>query len=148
MIGSAWVHALFPSIGHPAIVPADHLVHFILGGVDALDLRQAKVNARGTGSEQCPPSMAVLWATIGQHSLAALAALAGRARSTLQIWLEDFTEGGLDRLLEREAGPGQPSPVAKPRVQDGLKAGSWRTAGEGWAGKEKDGTPEPLPEAR
>ena len=32
-------------------VPDDHLVHFILDAVDALDLRQVKVNTRGTGSE-------------------------------------------------------------------------------------------------
>ena len=38
-------------------VPADHLVHFILDAVDALDLRQVRVNTRGTGSEQYPPSM-------------------------------------------------------------------------------------------
>jgi transposase len=38
-------------------VPADHLVHFVLDAVDALDLRQIKVNLRGTGSEQYPPSM-------------------------------------------------------------------------------------------
>jgi transposase len=35
-------------------VPADHLVHFILDAVDALDLRRVKVNTRGTGSEQYP----------------------------------------------------------------------------------------------
>jgi transposase len=76
----------------------------------------------------------VLWATSGQHSLEALAALAGRARSTIQIWLDDFTEGGLAQLLEREAPPGKPSPVADPKVQEqlqaGLKAGRWRTAGQ------------------
>lgn len=38
-------------------VPADHLVHFILDAVDALDLRQVRVNTRGTGSEQYPPHM-------------------------------------------------------------------------------------------
>ena len=38
-------------------VPADHLVHFILDAVDALDLRQVQVNTRGTGSEQYPPHM-------------------------------------------------------------------------------------------
>lgn len=38
-------------------VPANHLVHFILDAVDALDLRQVKVNTRGTGSEQYPPHM-------------------------------------------------------------------------------------------
>jgi transposase len=38
-------------------VPADHLVHFILDAVATLDLRQLKVNERGTGSEQYPPAM-------------------------------------------------------------------------------------------
>jgi transposase len=38
-------------------VPADHLVHFILDAVAALDLRQVKVNPRGTGSEQYPPHL-------------------------------------------------------------------------------------------
>ena len=38
-------------------VPADHLVHFILDAVEALDSRQVKVNTRGTGSEQYPPPM-------------------------------------------------------------------------------------------
>jgi transposase len=38
-------------------VPADHLVHFILDAVDALDLRQVRVNTRGTGSAQYPPHM-------------------------------------------------------------------------------------------
>ena len=76
----------------------------------------------------------VLWATSGQHSLAALAARAGRARSTSQIWLDDFTEGGLPQLLARAAPPGKPSPVAAPKVQEqlraGLKAGRGRTAGQ------------------
>lgn len=38
-------------------VPADHLVHFIVDAVGALDLRQIKVNERGSGSEQYPPTM-------------------------------------------------------------------------------------------
>jgi transposase len=38
-------------------VPAGHLVHFVLDAVVALDLRCVKVNERGTGSEQYPPSM-------------------------------------------------------------------------------------------
>ena len=54
----------------------------------------------------------VQWATSGQHTLADLARLANRARSTIQVWLGDFTAGGLARLLEREAPPGQPSPLA------------------------------------
>ena len=38
-------------------MPGDHLVHFILDAVEALDLRQVRVNTRGTGSEQYPPPM-------------------------------------------------------------------------------------------
>ncbi|MBA4148809.1 MAG: transposase, partial [Verrucomicrobia bacterium] len=38
-------------------VAADHLVHFISDAVEAIDLRQVRVNTRGTGSEQYPPHM-------------------------------------------------------------------------------------------
>ena len=38
-------------------VPEDHLVHFIMDAVGLLDLGTARVNDRGTGSEQYPPGM-------------------------------------------------------------------------------------------
>src|SRR5437762_6277427 len=38
-------------------VPANHLAHFILDAVEEMDLRQIRVNERGTGSEQYPPHM-------------------------------------------------------------------------------------------
>jgi transposase len=38
-------------------VPADHLAHLVVDSVEALDLRKVKVNARGTGDEEYPPSM-------------------------------------------------------------------------------------------
>jgi transposase len=38
-------------------VPADHLAHFVIDAVEALDLRQVKVNTRGTGDAQYPPTM-------------------------------------------------------------------------------------------
>ncbi len=38
-------------------VSPDHMVHFIMDAVVALDLRLARVNQRGTGSAQYPPSM-------------------------------------------------------------------------------------------
>jgi hypothetical protein len=38
-------------------VPEDHLVHFIMEAVGLLDLSTARVNERGTGSEQDPPGM-------------------------------------------------------------------------------------------
>ncbi len=73
-----------------------------------------------------------LWATGGQHTLAELAQLARRARSTIQIWLDCFVADGVEGLLQREAPPGLTSPLAQPKVQEqlreGLKAGRWRTA--------------------
>jgi transposase len=36
-------------------VPANHLAHFILDAVEEMDLRQVRVNERGTGSPQYPP---------------------------------------------------------------------------------------------
>lgn len=38
-------------------VPANHLVHFVLDAMEAIDTRSAAVNARGTGSEQYPPAL-------------------------------------------------------------------------------------------
>ena len=38
-------------------VPAGHLAHFILDVVEEVDLRQVRVNDRGTGSEEYPPRM-------------------------------------------------------------------------------------------
>lgn len=38
-------------------VPDDHIVHFIMDAINALKLDDARVNARGTGSAQYPPSL-------------------------------------------------------------------------------------------
>jgi len=38
-------------------VPPDHLVHFIMAAVGLLDLSAARINHRGSGSEQYPPSL-------------------------------------------------------------------------------------------
>ena len=38
-------------------VPANHLVHFLIAVVEELDLRQVRVNTRGTGSQQYPPRL-------------------------------------------------------------------------------------------
>lgn len=38
-----------------AWVPPEHLVHFIMDAVGELDLSAARVNERGSGSEQYPP---------------------------------------------------------------------------------------------
>jgi len=111
--------------------------------MSAKDLAQIKQAIRSASDPRDKERLqVVLWATSGQHSLEALAQLAGRARSTIQIWLEDFTEGGLNQLLERETPPGSASPVAEPKIQEqlqaGLKAGRWRTAGQVAAWLKKD----------
>ena len=38
-------------------VPADHLVHFMIDLIGELDVRTARVNEQGSGSEQYPPAM-------------------------------------------------------------------------------------------
>ena len=38
-------------------VKPDHLVHFIIDGVDLIDVSSVSVNQRGSGSAQYPPSM-------------------------------------------------------------------------------------------
>lgn len=59
--------ARFVEIDHdtPLLLPPDlrdwvcpdHMVHFIMDAVTALDLSQARINQRGTGHAQYPPSM-------------------------------------------------------------------------------------------
>ena len=38
-------------------VTSDHMVHFIIDAVKALDLSLARINSRGTGHAQYPPAM-------------------------------------------------------------------------------------------
>jgi transposase len=103
--------------------------------MSALEMGQLKERLRSTTDPREKERLqVVLWATRGQHTLDDLAELASRARSTIQVWLDDFTAGGLPQLLERESGPGRTSPVAQPQVQEqlraGLQAGRWRTAAQ------------------
>jgi transposase len=78
--------------------------------------------------------LVVVWATGGQHTLEELAKLSGRARSTIQIWLDDFEAGGIVRLLERKTSTGRPTALSESKVQEqlkeGLRAGRWRTAAQ------------------
>ena len=76
----------------------------------------------------------VLEGATGQHTLEELARLVGCSRSTLQNWLEKFSTGGLEGLMERETPPGAVSPSARPKIQKqlqaGVKVGRWKTAAE------------------
>ena len=38
-------------------VPGDHLAHFLIDAVEAIDLREVRLNTRGTGDAQYPPMM-------------------------------------------------------------------------------------------
>lgn len=69
----------------------------------------------------------------GRHTLADMAAVAGRSRSTIQVWLERFREGGVEALLERSTAPGgTPSLDFEVQAQmvEKLRQGAWRTARE------------------
>jgi transposase len=103
-----------------------------MGAEQLADLRQRVRTA--TDPRDKERLQVVLWASSGQHTLEELAELVGRARSTVQIWLDKFEQGGLPSLLQRDAPPGLTSPIGAPEVQaelkDGLKKGRWRTAGQ------------------
>src|ERR1700722_690013 len=104
-------------------------------GVEPEVLSELKARLRATTDPRDKERLqVVLWSTEGRHTLEELARLAGRARSTIQVWLDDFEAGGVARLLERESPPGLSSPLGEPKVQQqleaGLKAGRWRTAGQ------------------
>ena len=66
------------------------------------------------------------------HTHKEIAALIGRARSTIQEWINAYEAGGLAGLLARKKAPGKPSPIADPALQAqiraGLRGGRWRTA--------------------
>src|SRR5437867_3950942 len=59
----------------------------------------------------------ILRATDGRHTLDDLARLAGRSRSTIQVWLEKFAGGGLEGLLKRDTPPGSTSPIGRLKIQ-------------------------------
>lgn len=73
-----------------------------------------------------------LWAASGEHTLEDLAQLAGRARATIQLWLDKFRADGVRGLLARDTPPGLNSPLATAAVQAelraGLATGRWRSA--------------------
>lgn len=74
----------------------------------------------------------VLQAAGGRHTMDDIARIAGRARSTIQVWMDKYREGGVAKLLERDTPPGSTSPIGAARIQAqlkaGLKSGRWRSA--------------------
>lgn len=75
-----------------------------------------------------------LWASTGEHTLEELARKIGRARATIQNWLDKFSAAGVAGLMERHTPPGSKSPLAGPLLQDqiraGLESGRWHSARE------------------
>ena len=96
------------------------------------------------GSPDKERMQVVHWAASGQHTLEDLARLAGRARSTIQVRLDDFTGGGLARLLERETLPGKSGPVAEAIVQAQLQAGLKRPDAGALPGRWRPGLRKPT----
>lgn len=87
-----------------------------------------------TDARQRDRLQAIQLASTGRHTHEEIAHLLGRARSTIQLWLDQYEAGGLSRLLERKAAPGKSSELQRPEVQAqlqaGLKTGRWRTAAQ------------------
>jgi transposase len=77
---------------------------------------------------------AIQLATTGRHTHHEIADLLGKARSTIQLWLDLYAAGQLPRLLERKSAPGKASALQRPEVQaqlkEGLQKGRWRTAAQ------------------
>ena len=94
--------------------------------MSATDAAQLKEQIRAaTDPRDKERLQVVLWATSGQHSLAALAGLAGRARSTIQVWLDDFADGGVAQLLT----DGSPRQAQSSGRSQGANSASSRTPG-------------------
>jgi len=74
---------------------------------------------------------AVLMAFDGTRRYEDIARQLGRARSSVQLWLDAFIRGGISGLLEREKQPGKASAMQDPDIQKaveaGLREGRWRS---------------------
>jgi len=104
----------------------------VIGAAQREELRDAR--KANTDSRQRDRVQAIQLASTGRHTHAEIAHLLGRARSTIQLWLDQYAAGGLARLLERKPAPGKSSELQRPEVQAqlqaGLKTGRWRTAAQ------------------
>jgi transposase len=104
----------------------------IIGAAQQEELRDAR--KANTDPRQRDRLQAIQLASTGRHTHEEIAQLLGRARSTIQLWLDHYEAGGLTRLLERKPAPGKASELQRPEVQAqlqaGLKTGRWRTAAQ------------------
>jgi transposase len=89
-------------------------------------------------------AQAVILATGGNSTYQEISDTVGRARSTVQLWIKDFEEQGLDSFPSRQGqGGGRPSPLRDPLVleefNEKLCGGEWRTANQAakWLENEK-----------
>ena len=77
--------------------------------------------------------LAMRMAASGQFTAAQIAAQIGVSRRQFFHWVNALKAGGLERLLERAHGGGQPAQVrgsALTELQAGLKTGRWKRAKE------------------
>jgi transposase len=77
---------------------------------------------------------AVRLAATGAYTYEEIGQAIGRAKSTVQRWLDRLKAGGPDTLLEVRAKSGRPSPFQEAKIQralaEGLRQGRWLTAGQ------------------
>ncbi|MGF1453669.1 MAG: IS630 family transposase [Opitutales bacterium] len=70
----------------------------------------------------------------GQHSYAQIATMVGRSRSAVQEWFGWYRQEGLEGILGHRKGHGGGAPetvnsdAIRASLEEGLKAGKWRTA--------------------
>jgi len=104
----------------------------IISAVQQQELRAALKES--TAPRQRDRLQAIQLATTGRHTHEEIAQLLGKARSTIQLWLDQYEAGQLPRLLERKTAPGKASELQRPEVQAqlqaGLQKGQWRTAAQ------------------
>ena len=66
---------------------------------------------------------ALLLAQSGRRSYEEIAEAVGRARSTIQVWVNAFENQGVGWLEEKAFHPGRPSEVSDPKIQKALREG-------------------------
>ena len=101
-------------------VPADHLVHFVIDASGELDVRTARVNEQGSGSEQYPPAM-MLGLLIYSYATGVF--------GSRRIEQTTFENVALEWILETPAY--NPPAVSHPRssAQSGLKPSAGQSRG-------------------
>jgi len=96
------------------------------------ELRMLHRKSRNTKHKE--KAQALLLAHSGTKSYEEIAEVVGRARSTIQVWVNAFEKHGVNGLEKKAVYPGRPSEVSDSTIQKallkGLESGRWITGVE------------------